>query len=141
MTGIPSARGALKEQANAIAAEKRANKDAKADGKAKEKGAKCGVQKPLFEKPLRCQDMSIPRKLVGHPDLGTLRLTLGSAKSYITCTNLVPHLVAELSEKQVGPRHKVLMSKIMQAASDHKLTKEEIKSLKDKVKSSYKTTG
>ena len=113
------------------------------------KDVKNGAQSKYMQEALLKEDvvpkvggdhLNIPRKLPGHPDLGSLRLVLGTCKSYITCSDQTPHLLTELTEGQVGPLHKVLMCKIMTAASKHLLTKFEIKDLRDKLKMKFAQT-
>ena len=72
------------------------------------------------------------RKLPGHAELGYLKLTLGSKKSYVTCTEPregFPKLVVEFTEHQ-SPQHQALMAALFKEAADHLLDRVQIKALK-----------
>ena len=100
-------------------------------------------QEDGIAKPGQKSKDGVPRTYPAHKDLGTLRLTLGAKKSYIVAGMKeigVPQLLAELTEKAVGQNHQNLMLELCRCASTNKLSREEIKELRDVVLKREKST-
>ena len=107
---IPAGRGAQKKAALRRQEEDPKKKKSKGKGKGKDSG-----------------------RTLPHAKYGLLRVTLGSAKSYIVCTEpppSEPKFLVELNKSQCGDNHGSLILSLARIASTKQLSREEMRELK-----------
>ena len=75
-----------------------------------------------------------PRSFPAHESMGSFSLTYAKTKSYMICSKPLPDeaaMVTQFTEGQVGALHPHLLQALAATASNHNLTRQEIKDLRE----------